>query len=176
MARKLRLEFAGACYEAYLDVLFEEDSAFREEKCSRLVRGWAVGSATFRAELREKLRVSVTSIIDGRFFEIIAGLALNHRRCEGISRRRAKCENIDPLRSRLRRFWPKPFNRRERMDRRDSNPIWSLRSRRRRASFAPACRVAGSLRLSSAGWTVVGAEPRSEISGPDLPQIQRDRR
>lgn len=43
-------------YEAYLGVLFEQDSAFREEKCSRLVRGWAVGSATFRAELREKLR------------------------------------------------------------------------------------------------------------------------
>ena len=43
-------------YQAYLGGLFEENSAFRDEKYSRLVRGWASGSATFRAELREKLR------------------------------------------------------------------------------------------------------------------------
>jgi putative transposase len=43
-------------YEAYLGLLFEQDSVFRNEKCSRLIRGWASGSATFRAELREKLR------------------------------------------------------------------------------------------------------------------------
>lgn len=45
-------------YAAYLGVLFEEDAAFREEKHSRLLRGWAIGSATYRAELREKLHAA----------------------------------------------------------------------------------------------------------------------
>jgi putative transposase len=45
-------------YAQYLALQYEENPAMREEKFARLVRGWAVGSATFRAELREKLRSS----------------------------------------------------------------------------------------------------------------------
>jgi len=43
-------------YAAYLGVLFEENAAFRDEKHSRLFRSWAIGSATYRAELRARLR------------------------------------------------------------------------------------------------------------------------
>jgi putative transposase len=43
-------------YAAYLGVLFEQNPLFREEKCARLVQGWAIGSSSFRAELRSKLR------------------------------------------------------------------------------------------------------------------------
>ena len=67
MARKLRLEFAGACYHVlnrgnYKRDLFAPagaaDSFYhcRDEKFSHLARRWAIGSAAFRAELRLKLR------------------------------------------------------------------------------------------------------------------------
>ena len=43
-------------YSTYLDMLQEQDPQFRGETLSRLLEGWAVGSASFRAELREELR------------------------------------------------------------------------------------------------------------------------
>jgi putative transposase len=43
-------------YAKYLIMLFEEDASFRDEKFAQLLRGWAVGSAPFRAQLREQLR------------------------------------------------------------------------------------------------------------------------
>jgi putative transposase len=43
------------CYRDYLGVLAEEAGARREEKFARLSRGWAVGSAEFKASLRQQL-------------------------------------------------------------------------------------------------------------------------
>ncbi len=42
-------------YLAYLGVLAEEDGRRREERFGRLSRGWAVGSAEFKAGLRQEL-------------------------------------------------------------------------------------------------------------------------
>lgn len=42
-------------YVAYLDVLAEEDTKRRDEKFSRLSRGWMIGSAEFKAELKTEL-------------------------------------------------------------------------------------------------------------------------
>lgn len=68
-------------YAAYLGVLFEEHPLFREEKCARLVHGWAIGSATFRAELRNKLRQAAEQ---RSRFELVGAdrLALRHARAE----------------------------------------------------------------------------------------------
>jgi hypothetical protein len=42
-------------YLAYLAVRAEEDARRREEKFGRLSRGWAIGSAEFRADLKQEL-------------------------------------------------------------------------------------------------------------------------
>jgi hypothetical protein len=42
-------------YLAYLAVRAEEDARRREEKFGRLSRGWAIGSAEFRANLKQEL-------------------------------------------------------------------------------------------------------------------------
>ncbi len=43
-------------YGSFLGGLFEEDPLFRQQRSAQLLRGWAIGSAPFRAELRTKLR------------------------------------------------------------------------------------------------------------------------
>ncbi len=66
-ARKLRIEFAGACYHVlnrgnYRRHLFAsigaKESFYRCLDDLELARRWAIGSAAFRAELREKLRTA----------------------------------------------------------------------------------------------------------------------
>mgnify|MGYP000897054517 CR=1 FL=1 len=42
-------------YQGYLGLLTEEDSARREEKFSRLSRGWAIGSEEFKQELQSRV-------------------------------------------------------------------------------------------------------------------------
>ena len=47
-------------YLAYLGVLAEEDATRREEKFGRLSRGWLVGTAEFKADLKKKLAAQET--------------------------------------------------------------------------------------------------------------------
>lgn len=44
-------------YVAYLGVLAEEDAKRRDEKFGRLSRGWVIGSAEFKADLKKALQV-----------------------------------------------------------------------------------------------------------------------
>ena len=43
------------CYVEYLGFLAEEDAARRNDRFGRLSRGWAIGSAEFKRDLREEL-------------------------------------------------------------------------------------------------------------------------
>ena len=52
-------------YVSYLDVLAEEDAKRRDEKFGRLSRGWMVGSAKFKADLKNELVAKGTG--RGRF-------------------------------------------------------------------------------------------------------------
>lgn len=47
-------------YRDYLSLLVEKDPRFRDAKFGALTRGWAIGSAAFRAELRTKLNDAKT--------------------------------------------------------------------------------------------------------------------
>lgn len=53
-------EAGWRCYVRYLVALAEEDAGRREERFAELCKGWAIGSADFKAQLQKKL-----SAIDG---------------------------------------------------------------------------------------------------------------
>ena len=63
-------------YIAYLGVLAEEDARRRDEKFGRLSRGWLVGSAKFKAELKQELVAQSTG---GERFELLGADREAHR-------------------------------------------------------------------------------------------------
>ena len=63
-------------YADYLDVLAEEDAKRRDEKFGRLSRGWMVGTAGFKADLKKQL---ARSAADAERIELLGGGREAHR-------------------------------------------------------------------------------------------------
>jgi putative transposase len=63
-------------YVAYLGVLAEEDAGRRDEKFGRLSRGWAVGTADFRDQLKRELAAQARG---GGEFELLGADRAAHR-------------------------------------------------------------------------------------------------